>query len=72
MLAQCGYFYIQRYSNINRQQDLDTVPNTQSNDKSYLKAREKIYMLKQNIFFQQTDFLHSALEWFICFAKQNH
>lgn len=46
MLAQCGYFYIQRYSNINRQQDLDTVPNTQSNDKSYLKAREKIYMLK--------------------------
>lgn len=41
MLAQCGYFYIQRYSNMNRQRDLDTVPNTRSNDKPYLKASKK-------------------------------
>lgn len=39
MLAQYGYFYIQRYSNMNRQRDLDTVPNIQSNDRPYLKAR---------------------------------
>lgn len=41
MLAQYGYFYIHRYSNMNRQRDLDTVSNMQSNDKPYLKARKK-------------------------------
>lgn len=40
MLAQYGYFYTQRFSNMNEQGDLDTVPNAQSNDKPYLRARK--------------------------------
>lgn len=33
MLAQYGYFYMQKYSNMNRQRDVDIEPN----DKPYLK-----------------------------------
>lgn len=48
MLAQYGYFYIHRYSNMNRQRDLDTVSNMQSNDKPYLKARKKKKKKRRN------------------------
>lgn len=33
MLAQCGYFYTQRFSKRREQGHVDAVPNTQSNDK---------------------------------------
>lgn len=51
MLAQCGYFYIPRYLNINRQRELDTVPNTQPNDKSYLNTINKRKIFQAHIFF---------------------
>lgn len=41
MLAQCGYFYTQRFSNRREQGHVGTVPNTQSNDKPYFRAREE-------------------------------
>lgn len=64
MLAQYGYFYIHRYSNMNRQRDLDTVSNMQSNDKPYLKARKK---KKKKRGATKLNFFYSALELFLLF-----
>lgn len=41
MLAQYGYFYTQRFSNRRELRHVDTVPNTQYNDKPDFRARKK-------------------------------
>lgn len=62
MLAQYGYFYTQRFSNRREQRHVDTVPNTQYNDKPDFRARKKKIPV---------DFLYSVLEWFICLCCTN-